>query len=143
MEDLETQMNKWLGKIGGLANLTIEEREEANKAAAEVLKESIVKASPRNDKRKDGELKHLADSVVIGKLQGTRSDGNIAVGYATKPLDNVNHARIARFLNDGTSTVPNPKSLHFYDRALADSKEDVFKARNDKLAEIQERKFKE
>lgn len=140
MEDLETQMNKWLGKIGGLANLTIEEREEANKAAAEVLKESIVKASPRNDKRKDGELKHLADSVVIGNLQGTKSDGNIAVGYSTT---DVNHARIARFQNDGTAKMPNPKGLHFYDRALADSKEDVFKARNDKLAEIQERKFKE
>lgn len=140
MEDLETQMNKWLGKIGGLANLTIEEREEANKAAAEVLKKSIVKASPRNDKRKDGELKHLADSVVIGNLQGTKSDGNIAVGYSTT---DVNHARIARFQNDGTAKMPNPKGLHFYDRALADSKEDVFKARNDKLAEIQERKFKE
>lgn len=140
MEDLETQMNKWLGKIGGLANLTIEEREEANTAAAEVLKESIVKASPRNDKRKDGELKHLADSVVIGNLQGTKSDGNIAVGYSTT---DVNHARIARFQNDGTAKMPNPKGLHFYDRALADSKEDVFKARNDKLAEIQERKFKE
>lgn len=140
MEDFETQMNKWLGKIGGLANLTIEEREEANTAAAEVLKESIVKASPRNDKRKDGELKHLADSVVIGNLQGTKSDGNIAVGYSTT---DVNHARIARFQNDGTAKMPNPKGLHFYDRALADSKEDVFKARNDKLAEIQERKFKE
>lgn len=140
MEDFETQMNKWLGKIGGLANLTIEEREEANTAAAEVLKKSIVKASPRNDKRKDGELKHLADSVVIGNLQGTKSDGNIAVGYSTT---DVNHARIARFQNDGTAKMPNPKGLHFYDRALADSKEDVFKARNDKLAEIQERKFKE
>lgn len=140
MEDFETQMNKWLGKIGGLANLTIEEREEANKAAAEVLKESIVKASPRNDKRKLGDIKHLADSVVIGNLQGTKSDGNIAVGYSTT---DVNHARIARFQNDGTAKMPNPKGLHFYDRALADSKEDVFKARNDKLAEIQERKFKE
>ncbi|QGN59939.1 HK97 gp10 family phage protein [Leuconostoc citreum] len=140
MEDFETQMNKWLGKIGGLANLTIEEREEANTAAAEVLKKSIVKATPRNDKRKDGELKHLADSVVIGNLQGTKSDGNIAVGYSTT---DVNHARIARFQNDGTAKMPNPKGLHFYDRALADSKEDVFKARNDKLAEIQERKFKE
>ncbi|MGR8823527.1 HK97 gp10 family phage protein [Leuconostoc citreum] len=140
MEDFETQMNKWLGKIGGLANLTIEEREEANTAAAEVLKKSIVKVTPRNDNRKDGKLKHLADSVVIGNLQGTKSDGNIAVGYSTT---DVNHARIARFQNDGTAKMPNPKSLHFYDRALADSKEDVFKARNDKLAEIQERKFKE
>lgn len=140
MEDFETQMNKWLGKIGGLANLTIEEREEANTAAAKVLKESIVKATPRNDKRKDGELKHLADSVVIGNLQGTKSDGNIAVGYSTT---DVNHARIARFQNDGTAKMPNPKGLHFYDRALANSKEGVFKARNDKLAEIQERKFKE
>lgn len=140
MEDLETQMNKWLGKIGGLANLTIEEREEANTAAAEVLKKSIVKATPRNDKRKDGELKHLADSVVIGNLQGTKSDGNIAVGYSTT---DVNHARIARFQNDGTAKMPNPKGLHFYDRALANSKEGVFKVRNDKLAEIQERKFKE
>lgn len=140
MEDFETQMNKWLGKIGGLANLTIEEREEANKAAAEVLKKSIVKATPRNDNRKDGKLKHLADSVVIGNLQGTKSDGNIAVGYSTT---DVNHARIARFQNDGTAKMPNPKGLHFYDKALADSKEDVFKARNDKLAEIQERKFKE
>lgn len=140
MEDFETQMNKWLGKIGGLANLTIEEREEANKAGAEVLKKSIVKATPRNDNRKDGKLQHLADSVVIGNLQGTKSDGNIAVGYSTA---DVNHARIARFQNDGTAKMPNPKGLHFYDNALADSKEDVFKARNDKLAEIQERKFKE
>lgn len=143
MEDFETQMNKWLGKIGGLANLTIEEREEANTAAAEVLKKSIVKATPRNDKRKLGDIKHLADSVVIGNLEGTKSNGDIAVGYATKSSDNVNHARIARFQNDGTAKMPNPKGLHFYDRALADSKEVVFKARNDKLAEIQERKFKE
>ncbi|QGN59891.1 hypothetical protein [Leuconostoc citreum] len=43
MEDFETQMNKWLGKIGGLANLTIEEREEANTAAAEVLKKALLR----------------------------------------------------------------------------------------------------
>ncbi|QGN59892.1 hypothetical protein [Leuconostoc citreum] len=57
--------------------------------------------------------------MVIGNLQGTKSDGNIAVGYSTT---DVNHARIARFQNDGTAKMPNPKGLHFYDRALADSK---------------------
>lgn len=138
MSDFENQMNEWLEKVGGLANITIEEREEVNQAGAKVLKKNIEKATPRNDKRELGKTKHLADSVVIGNLQGTKNDGNIAVGYAT---NDVNHARIARFQNDGTAKMPNPKGLHFLDRTISDSKDEVFAAQRKKLSEIQERKF--
>lgn len=137
--DFEAQMQQWLAQVGGIVNLTIEEREEVNQAGADVLREKIAQAAPRNENRKLGKMKHLADSVTSGRLQGTKSDGNIAVGFKT---DDVNHARIARFNNDGTAKMPNPKGLHFYDNALKEAEKDVNEAKRAKLAEIQERKAK-
>lgn len=141
MDDFEKQMQGWLNKVGGLANLTVEEREEVTQAGAAVLRDKISQNTPRRD-RKLGDMEHLADSVVIGRMQGTKADGSTAVGYTKKSKDDVDHARIARFQNDGTVKMPNPRGLHFYDRAISESKSDVFDAEHKKITEIQERKSK-
>lgn len=140
MDDFEKQMNAMLTKAGGLVNLTIEEREEVTQAEADVLKDEISVATKAaghyNPDRKEGDMKHLADSVVIGNLDGTKVDGNTAVGFSTK---DANHARIAGFINDGTAKMSGDS---FYDKAVVASKPKVFEAGSKKLAEIQERKSK-
>ncbi|WP_370672771.1 hypothetical protein [Leuconostoc lactis] len=47
--DFEAQMQQWLAQVGGLVNLTIEEREEVNQAGADVLREKIAQVAPRNE----------------------------------------------------------------------------------------------
>lgn len=103
-EDDILGLEAMLQAAGGVVNLTIEEREQANQAGAEVLQKALTDAT--KDKhyrdRKTGKVQHLADSIEVGTLEGTIIDGSKAVGYSTK---DANHARIARFLNDGTKFI--------------------------------------
>ncbi|WP_273731441.1 HK97 gp10 family phage protein [Leuconostoc mesenteroides] len=103
MASLSEQLDEMLKEVGGIVNLTIEEREEVTQAGADVLarnlKQATKKAGHYNANRKVGKMTHLADSVDVGNLDRTKSDGSTAVGFTKK---DANHARIAHFLNDGT-----------------------------------------
>ncbi|GAK32015.1 hypothetical protein WOSG25_240040 [Weissella oryzae SG25] len=120
--DFESMTSNWLKNVGNLVNLTIEERETITGAGAEVVKRNIAevtKAKHYQDDRDTTKMKHLADSVVSGKLEKTRADGSTAVGFSTR---DVNHARIARFLNDGTVKRPGDS---FYDQAVSNSQNEA------------------
>lgn len=137
MADLSEQLDEMLQQIGGIVNLTIEEREEITQAGATVLaknlRQATIDAGHYNVNRKIGDMTHLADSIQIGNLKGTVTDGSSAVGF-TKP--DANHSRIARFLNDGTRYI---KGDSFIDNARDNSSEEVLKAE----AEVFERIIKE
>jgi HK97 gp10 family phage protein len=139
MSDFENMMNGYLENVGGLVNLTVEERSEATQKGAEVLKENmsdLTRSLHYNKKRKIGKMPHLADSITTGQLDGTKEDGDTAVGFTTKDH---NHARIARFLNDGTVKM---RGDHFVDKGFVEYEGKAFQTIGDALTAIQERKAK-
>lgn len=125
-----------LESVGGVVNLTIEEREAINLAGGEVLQKAIAEVTHTKhyQDRKEGKVKHLADSIEIGKLEGSIEDGSRAVGYAT---DDANHARIARLLNDGTKKLEGDS---YIDKTVASTAEAVQQAKIDKLQSILDEK---
>lgn len=140
MADFADQLEGLLQEYGGLVNLTVEEREEVTQAGADVLagkySQAAKDAGHYNRDRDLGKMKHLADSVDTGRLVGTKVDGNSAVGFSKK---DANHARIARFLNDGTRYI---KGDSFIDDARDKSQKEVFAAQAKVLRQIQEKKMR-
>lgn len=136
-DDFETQMNKLVHDVGGIVNISVDDRQKVTKVGALAMQKVIeeeTKKSHFNSGRDTSKFEHLADSVTSGRLAGTRIDGTSAVGFST---NDVNHARIARFLNDGTIKMPGDS---FYDQAIETAKEPVFMAEAAALAKIQEKK---
>lgn len=125
MEDFTKLLDGWVDDVGGLVNLTIEEREAISGAGANKAKEAIseaTKSAPHFQPGRDTtKIKHLADSVVTGDLEGERALGDTYIGY--NPKDKINHGRIARFLNDGTAKY---EGDYFYDHALEDAEKDIY-----------------
>lgn len=72
---------------------------------------------------------HLADSVdyTDTNLDGA-VDGTSTVGFKGASTSGVNHARIARFLNDGTKKMHGD---HFVEHAREDHANDMFKKMHD------------
>lgn len=138
MASLSEQLDEMLKEVGGIVNLTIEEREEVTLAGADVLAKNLKQATKDaghyNADRKIGDMTHLADSIQTGKLKGTVTDGSSAVGF-TKP--DADHSRIARFLNDGTRYI---KGDSFIDNARDKSQKEVLGAQSKVLKKIQEKK---
>lgn len=108
-----------------LQKLVPTKRQEAEitNAGAKVLKDAYYDAT--KDKHYDasrevGKMKHLADTVtsVNTDIDGDQT-GASTVGFEVTPQ---NHARIARFLNDGTRYI---KGDHFIDRAITDHKDEA------------------
>lgn len=138
MASLSEQLDEMLKEVGGIVNLTIEEREEVTLAGADVLAKNLKQATKDaghyNADREIGDMTHLADSIHTGKLKGTVTDGSSAVGF-TKP--DADHSRIARFLNDGTRYI---KGDSFIDDARDKSQKEVLEAQSKVLKKIQEKK---
>lgn len=108
--------------LGGIVNLTVEEREAVTSAQAEALQDKLSKVT--KDKhyrdRKTGKVKHLADSVITGTLEGEiNGDGSTSVGFSTT---DANHARIARMLNDGTKKMQGDS---FWDETVDNSADGI------------------
>lgn len=111
-----------------IANLvpTPSQKAEITNKGADVLEKSYydaTKSKHYDDHREIGKVKHLADAVMSqnSDIDGDKT-GTSTVGYMVDPI---NHARIARFLNDGTRYI---KGDHFIDKAIEDSKEDILQA---------------
>lgn len=138
MADLSEQLDEMLQEIGGVVNLTIEEREEITQAGADVLAKNLKQATKDaghyNANREVGKMTHLADSVDVGNLDGTKADGSTAVGFTRK---DANHARIARFLNDGTRFIQGDS---FIDNARDNSSDEVLTAQSKVFKRIVEGK---
>lgn len=143
MSNFEDSLQGWLDQVGGLVNLTIEEREEINNSGAEVLQEnlsSVTKAKHYRELAVDGHSKrkvaHLADSIEIGTLSDkNKNSGDVAVGFSST---DANHARIARFLNDGTTKL---QGDHFWDNAISDIAKNIQSKQANTIKKIQERKM--
>lgn len=135
--DFESLTSNWLREVGNLVDFTIEERQTITEAGAEVVKRNIAEVTKEKHyqgNRDTTKMKHLSESVVSGKLEKTMADGSTAVGFSTR---DVNHARIARFLNDGTVKRPGDS---FYEQAIADSQNEARIAQAKVLENIQGRK---
>lgn len=76
--------------------------------------------------RKIGKVKHLADSITFENKDVDGVDnGNSVAGFAGRDESGINHARIARFLNDGTKYITGDS---FVDETRLASVEAVFAA---------------
>lgn len=120
-------LQELLDLAGGITEFTIEEREQANQAGVDVLGEALQKATKgrhydENRQVSKSDIKHLADSFVTGTVEGSAPNGDRAVGFAT---DDANHARIARFLNDGTKYIQGDS---FIDEATANNEDKAMDA---------------
>ena len=76
--------------------------------------------------RKIGKVKHLADSITFDNKDVDGVDnGNSLAGFTGKDESGINHARIARFLNDGTKFINGDS---FVDKTRRASANAVFEA---------------
>lgn len=150
MADLSEQLDEMLQEIGGVVNLTIEEREEITQAGADVLAKNLKQATKDaghyNANRKIVKMQHLADSVETGKLVGTVSDGSNAVGFTKSDKQGINHARLAHWLNDGTRRKTKDGKIvyvpgdSFMDKARDESSDEVLAAQSKVFKRIVEGK---
>ena len=104
-------------------------RKAMTKAGAEVLAENLrkeTKARHYQACRKIGKVKHLADSIDVDNRDVDGIDnGNSVTGFTGRDESGINHARIARFLNDGTKYIAGDS---FVDRTRLSSVDEVFAA---------------
>lgn len=84
-------------------------RKAMTAAGAKVFTEALQKETRSRHyqaNRKIGKVKHLADSVTFDNKDVDGIDnGNSVAGFSGKDESGINHARIARFLNDGTKYI--------------------------------------
>lgn len=84
-------------------------RKAMTAAGAKVLTEALKKETRSRHYqpgRKIGKVKHLADSITFDNKDVDGVDnGNSLAGFTGKDESGINHARIARFLNDGTKYI--------------------------------------
>lgn len=78
-------------------------------AGAKVFSEALQKethARHYQAGRKIGKMKHLADSITFDNTDVDGIDnGNSVAGFTGRRDGGIDHARIARFLNDGTKYI--------------------------------------
>ena len=120
--DFNEQLAAYQKELQKLVPTKRQEAEITN-AGAKVLKDAYYDAT--KDKHYDasrevGKMKHLADTVtsVNTDIDGDQT-GASTVGFEVTPQ---NHARIARFLNNGTRYI---KGDHFIDQAITDHKDET------------------
>lgn len=134
MANFEEQITGFLHKVQKL-NPDKETQAKITNAGAKVLAEKLEQATRQehydpthyvSKKYRGKNVKHLADSVTFANtnLNGEK-DGTSIVGFQGVKESGVNHARIARFLNDGTKKM---RGDHFVEHARKDNEEEIFKA---------------
>lgn len=101
-------------------------------AGAEALTQALKAETRSKHYQHDGKkgskrkIKHLADSVAFENTDVNGIDnGNSIVGFQGKDESGINHARIARFLNDGTIKM---RGDHFIDNVRRAATPAVFEA---------------
>lgn len=137
MEDDILGLQELLDLAGGLTEFTIEERQQANQAGANVLEDALTKAtkdSHYRNRKATGKYKHLADSITTGSLEGSAPDGDIAVGFSVK---DAGKAKTARLLNDGTKHIAGDS---FWDSAVANTEDKALDAQVKVIQDIMDKK---
>lgn len=104
-------------------------RKAMTAAGAAVYTEALKKETHSRHfqaNRKIGRVKHLADSITFENVDVDNvDDGNSVAGFTGKDESGINHARIARFLNDGTKYIVGDS---FVDKTRRASASAVFEA---------------
>lgn len=124
--ELDDALDKWLHEVNKLIP-DVKQRQKITLVGAEVYKKhlyDITKAKHYDKNHTDtSKVAHLADSI---ETSGTNidyiRDGSSLVGFTKK---GINHARIARLLNDGTKFIPGD---HFVEDARRSSRQAVLAA---------------
>lgn len=103
-------------------------------AGAKILTEAMKRETRAKHYQNPGKkgskrkVKHLADSITFDNVDINNIDnGNSVVGFEGKDESGINHARIARFINDGTIKM---KGDHFADNVCRATAPAVFEAVN-------------
>lgn len=132
MADLGDMMQTFARNAEKLAVPDQATRKAMTAAGAEVYVEALRKetrarhyqhSGKKGSKRK---VKHLADSITFENKDVNGIDnGNSVAGFQGRDESGVNHARIARFLNDGTVKMHGD---HFVDNVRRASSAAVFEA---------------
>lgn len=124
--ELDDALDKWLHEVNKLIP-DVKQRQKITLVGAGVYKKQLydITKSKHYDKNHTDTSKvaHLADSI---ETSGTNidyiRDGSSLVGFTKK---GINHARIARLLNDGTKFIPGD---HFVEDARRSSRQAVLAA---------------
>ena len=139
---LDEQMAEMMRKINRAVPDT-KSKEKITNIGATIFDQNLTqetKSKHYNDalmhnkkKNKIRKTKHLADSIKIvnGDIDGIKN-GVTTVAFENSKASGVDHGRIARFLNDGTTKM---KGDHFVDKARDESKDEVFQAMANKYQE--------
>lgn len=112
-----------------------EEQQKMTKAGADVLRDRLQEETRRKHynvehyipkKYRGRSIKHLADSIAADdKNINGEVDGSSLVGFQGVKESGVNHARIARFLNDVTKKM---RGDHFVEHVREDNADKIFGA---------------
>lgn len=124
--ELDDALDKWLHEVNKLIP-DVKQRQKITLVGAEVYKKQLhdIAKDKHYDKNHTDTSKvaHLADSIeVSGTNIDYIRDGSSLVGFTKK---GINHARIARILNDGRKGVPGD---HFVEDARRSSRQAVLAA---------------
>lgn len=128
MAELDKALDSFLKDVKKLVP-DINDKQKISAAGAAVYKQhlhDVTKAKHYTANRDTSKVKHLADSIEMDtkNIDGI-VDGSALVGFT---FQKINHARIARFLNDGTKFTKDESGLHFVDNARRESRHAVLAA---------------
>lgn len=126
---LEDDLNNFAREAEKMAVPDRNTRKRMTSAGAKVLADRLKEATKDRhyqENRKTNKVKHLADSIISENtdLDGV-DNGNSIVGFEGAKDSGINHARIARFLNDGTVKL---RGDHFVDNTRREATDAVFEA---------------
>lgn len=124
--ELDVALEEWLSSVNKLVP-NLEQRRKITLVGGEAYKkelQNITKSKHYDEHHHDtSKVKHLADSIELSNTNiDYIKDGTSVVGFTKK---GINHARVARFLNDGTKFIPGD---HFVENARRSSKNIVLAA---------------
>lgn len=129
MADLGQLMEEFGRNTEKIVIPSLEKKKAMTAAGASVLADALkteTKSKHYQAGRKTGKVKHLADSIKFENKDVDGVDnGNSIVGFTGKDDGGINHARIARFLNDGTKYITGDG---FVDKTRTESVSAVFAA---------------
>lgn len=126
---LEDDLNNFAREAEKMSVPDRDTRKRMTSAGAKVLVDRLKEATKDRhyqESRKTNKVKHLADSIISENtdLDGV-DNGNSIVGFEGAKDSGINHARIARFLNDGTVKLHGD---HFVDNTRREATDAVFEA---------------
>lgn len=141
MADFDEQIMGFLHRVKKLVP-DKETQRKMTKEGADVLRDRLQQETRRKHyneqhyvpkKYRGRNIKHLADSIASDdKNINGEVDGSSLVGFQSVKESGVNHARIARFINDGTKKM---RGDHFVEHAREDNADKIFGAIADKYRE--------